>query len=282
MVLGGQPPGRVGHRRAFTSKGRRLALAALHFHPREGTLSNRPDRHQRKSGDKRRRDTHDTGQRREHRTVTSVSSGQLPKWVRDEILRSTPKERRDPALNHLAKALNQFADERYGAALPELRKAKSLAPRSSTVREMLGLSAYHTGQWEEALRELRTFRRLTGDVIHMPVEMDCLRALGRPGDVTKTWHLLQDLDVSATVGHEARVVYASFLLDEGKAVDAWHIIKPGRLVASPSPGELRRWFVAARVALAAGDKDAARRLLAALDEQDPDFEGVDELRAALL
>jgi tetratricopeptide (TPR) repeat protein len=257
-------------------------LAALRFSSREGTLSNRPDRHQRKSGDKRRRDTHDSGQRREHRTVTSVSSGQLPKWVRDEILRSTPKDRRDPALNHLAKALNQFADERYGAALPELRKAKSLAPRSSTVREMLGLSAYHTGQWEEALRELRTFRRLTGDVIHMPVEMDCLRALGRPGDVTKTWNLLQDLDVSATVGHEARVVYASFLLDQGKAVDAWHIIKPGRLVASPSPGELRRWFVAARVALAAGDKDAARRLLAALDEQDPDFEGVDELRAALL
>ena len=30
------------------------------------------------------------------------------------------------------------------------------------------------------------------------------------------------------------------------------------------------------------DKDAARRLVAALDEQEPDFEGVDELRAALL
>ena len=74
--------------------------------------------------DKRRRDTHDTGQRREHRTVTSVSSGQLPKWVRDEILRSTPKDRRDPALNHLAKALNQFADERYGAALPELAQGE--------------------------------------------------------------------------------------------------------------------------------------------------------------
>jgi hypothetical protein len=147
---------------------------------------------------------------------------------------------------------------------------------------MLGLSAYHTGQWEEALRELRTFRRLTGDVMHMPVEMDCLRALGRKADVTKTWELLNELDISATVGHEARVVYASFLLDEGKAREAWQVIKPGRLVASPSPGELRRWFVAARVALEAGDKDAARRLLAALDEQEPDFEGVDELRAALL
>jgi tetratricopeptide (TPR) repeat protein len=245
-------------------------------------VSNRPDRHKRKSDDKRRRETHESGQRKQHRTVTSVSSGQLPKWVREEIQRSTPKDRRDPALNHLAKALNQFADERYTAALPELRKAKQLAPRSSTVREMLGLSAYRTGQWEEALRELRTFRRITGDVIHVPVEMDCLRALERPGDVTKTWNLLLDLDTPATVGHEARVVYASFLLDQGKPREAWQVIKPGRLVASPSPGELRRWYVAAKVALEAGDKDAARRIVAALDEQEPDFEGVEELRAVLL
>jgi tetratricopeptide (TPR) repeat protein len=202
--------------------------------------------------------------------------------VREEVLRSTPKERREPALNHLAKALNQFADERYAAALPELRKAKSLAPRSSTVREMLGLSAYHTSNWEEALRELRTFRRLTGDLIQMPVEMDCLRAMGKKADVHKTWQRLQELDPSAAVSDEARVVYASFLLDEGKAQDAWRVIKPGRLVASPSPGDLRRWFVAAKVALAAGDKDAALRLVSALDEHEPDFEGVDELRASLL
>jgi tetratricopeptide (TPR) repeat protein len=251
-------------------------------------VTDRSRKHQPKGkgrGDRGRSETRGEGHRpqhQQHHTVTSVSSGQLPKWVREEIQRSTPKDRREPALNHLAKALNQFADERYGAALPELRKAKSLAPRSATVREMLGLSAYHTGNWEESLRELRTFRRLTGDLIHMPMEMDSLRALGRKKDVVKTWEMLQELDTSATVGHEARVVYASFLLDEGDPLEAWKVIKPGRLVASPSPGELRRWFVAARVALEAGDKDAARRILAALDEQEPDFEGVDELRAALL
>ncbi len=51
--------------------------------------------------------------------------------------------------------------------------------------------------------------------------------------------------------------------------------------SSPSEGELRRWFVAARVALAAGDRDAARRIVSALDDHDPDFEGVDELKKAL-
>jgi tetratricopeptide (TPR) repeat protein len=211
-----------------------------------------------------------------------VPSGQLPKWVREEILRSTPKDRREPALGHLAKALDHFADERYGAALPHLREAKTLAPRSSTVRELFGLAAYRTGKWEEALRELRTFRRITGDVIHMPVEMDCLRAMGKKSDVVKTWDRIQDLEPSPTVSYEAKVVYASFLLDEGRARDAWAVIKPGRLVASPAPGEVRSWYVAARVALAADDKDAARRLLAALDEQEVDFEGIDELREALL
>ena len=245
-------------------------------------MNSRSNQHNSKGrDDKRRQDSHD-GRDRRHRTVTTVTSGQLPKWVRDDIMRSTPKDRREPALMHLTKALDQFADERYAAALPDLRQAKTLAPRSSTVREMLGLSAYHTGKWEEALRELRTFRRISGDIIHMPVEMDCLRAMGKKADVVKTWDRIQDLETSPTVDHEASVVYASFLLDEGKPREAWQVIKPGRLVASPSPGELRRWFVAARVALAAGDKDAARRLVAALDEQEPDFEGVDELRAALL
>lgn len=211
-----------------------------------------------------------------------MPSGQLPKWVREEILRSTPKDRREPALNQLAKAMEHFADERYGAALPYLREAKTLAPRSSTVRELFGLAAYRTGKWEEALRELRTFRRITGDVIHMPVEMDCLRAMGKKADVVKTWDRIQDLEPSPTVSYEAKVVYASFLLDEGRARDAWAVIKPGRLVASPAPGEVRSWYVAARAALAADDKDAARRLLAALDEQEVDFEGIDELREALL
>jgi tetratricopeptide (TPR) repeat protein len=214
-------------------------------------------------------------------SITSVKGGQLPKWVREEIIRSTPKDRREPALAHLAKAMESFADERYPAAANDLRKAKQLSPRSATVRELLGLSAYRSGKWEEALRELRTFRRLTGDLIHYPVEMDCLRALDRAEHVIKAWDRLQGQEISATINHEARVVYASFLLDQGRARDAWPIIKPGRLVASPTQGELRRWYVAAKVALEAGDPDAARRLVAALDEQEPDFEGVDELRRAL-
>ncbi len=278
MVLGEQSPGRVGHCRAINVEGSPTTVGGP-SHIESCLVNYRSD--QDKSKGRQRRS--DAGPRsRQTRSVTSVPGGDLPKWVREEILRSTPKDRREPALAHLSKAVEAYAEERYGAALPDLRNAKNLAPRSSTVRELLGLASYQTEKWEDALRELRTFRRITGDMMHMPIEMDCLRALGRKADVTKTWELMQQLDPSATVSNEARVVYASFLLDEGRPRDAWNIIKPGRLVASPAPGEVRRWFVAARAALAAGDKDAARTLLAALDRQEPDFEGVEELRAQLL
>lgn len=240
------------------------------------------------SGGERGHKSNRSAQRRDHpggkqpyRTITSVKGGQLPKWVRDEITRSTPKDRREPAIKLLAKALESFVDERYPGALTDLRKAKSLSPRSATIRELLGLSAYRTGNWGEALSELRTFRRLTGDLIHYPVEMDCLRALKRTDDLIREWDRFQTYDVSATVNHEARVVYASFLVDQGRAHDAWPIIKPGRLVASPTPGELRRWYVAARVAMEVGDREAASRIVAALEEQDLDFEGVDDLRRKL-
>lgn len=215
------------------------------------------------------------------KSITTVPSGQLPRWLRDEVIRSTAKEKREPTLAHLAKGMQQFADERYPAAAAELRKAKELSPRAPTIRELLGLSAYRSGQWEEGLRELRTFRRITGDLVHTPMELDSLRALERHDGVATTWKMIQDSDVGPETQHESRVVYASYLLDQGRVRDAWAVIKPGRLVASPSTAELRRWFVAARVALAAGDPDAAAKLVDALEAQETDFEGVDELRSQL-
>ena len=54
------------------------------------------------------------------------------------------------------------------------------AGRVDVVREAAGLAAYHTGRYAEALRELRTVRRLNGSSEHLPVMADCERGLGRP------------------------------------------------------------------------------------------------------
>lgn len=211
-------------------------------------------------------------------SIAAVPTGDLPRWVRDEITRTAPKARREPAITHLSKAVAEFADERYGAAYAQLRSAKDLAPQAATIRELLGLSAYHLGKWQEALRELRTFRRISGEPTQVPVELDCLRALGRIEDVEKTFRQLKDLEPRPETDDEARVVFASSLLDRGLMAEAWRVIKPGRLVANPRPSALRRWYVASRVAAASGDAATARRILDAITDADADFPGLAELR----
>ncbi|HVR32047.1 MAG TPA: hypothetical protein VMS74_04975 [Acidimicrobiia bacterium] len=199
----------------------------------------------------------------------TAGTGQLPRWIRDEILHSTPKDRRDAAIHELEAGLTAFADERFGKAAGALRRAKELAPRAATVREILGLSAYNIEQWEEALRELRTYRRLTGTTDHMAVEMDCQRALGKVDGVDKTWELFNELGGSREAEDEIRVVYASSLLERGLKERAWEVIKPGRLVATPSDSLLRRWAVAARVAATNQDRETARKLVLAIRDADP-------------
>ena len=215
------------------------------------------------------------------RTITAVPDGTLPKWVRDEVIRATPKARRDTALRQLEVGIAHYAEERYKRAIDHLGQAKTLAPQSSIIRELLGLSAYYAEQWLPALQELRAFRRFTGETIHMPVEMDSLRAMGRSADVDKTWELFNELGSDRDTQREAAVVYASHLLDKGRIAEAWRVIKPGRL-ASPAPeSEVRKWFVAARVAKAAGDVDSATRLIAAVAREDPALPGLAELQADL-
>lgn len=68
---------------------------------------------------------------------------------------------------------------------PELAFQHALAAsrrggRMALVREAVGLTAYAAGHYGEALREFRTFRRITGSNEHLPVMADCERGLGRP------------------------------------------------------------------------------------------------------
>ncbi|MYB45482.1 MAG: hypothetical protein F4X74_11145 [Acidimicrobiia bacterium] len=197
--------------------------------------------------------------------------------MREEIHRVTKKDRRAAALQLLSGAVDSYGDEAFPAARRKLMEAKQLSPRSSTIRELLGLSSYRCRKWDEALAELRAFRRLAGDTTHMPVEMDSLRALKRDRDVETTWERFVELGGDRPTEAEARVVYASYLLDRGRAPDAWAIAGPDRLAEDAQPYERRCWFVAARAALAMGETGVAARLTEAIRRADPEMPGLEDL-----
>ena len=210
-----------------------------------------------------------------------TAGSQLPKWIQEEVTRTTRKERRAAVLQSLEAAADAFADARYGKAAEHAERAKKASSSNATIREILALSLYRMGRWEPALQELRTFRRIAGETTHMPVEMDCLRALDRPADVEKVWEELKHLGGRPDTFREARVVYGSFLLDAGRARDAWQAVNPKRLGEHPHESELRQWYVAARVAAHLGDAASAAKILHAITSADPAFPGLDELEAAI-
>ena len=68
---------------------------------------------------------------------------------------------------------------------PELAFEHALAAsrrggRLACVREAVAMTAYAAGKYGEALRELRTYRRISGSNAHLPLMADCERGLGRP------------------------------------------------------------------------------------------------------
>lgn len=203
--------------------------------------------------------------------------GTIPKWVHDALVRVTPDPRIPAAVGHLERSAAAFTAGSHQEAKEEAVRAKALSPRDGTVRELIALSAYRLGEWDTALRELRAFRRMTGELIHVPVELDVLRALNRPTDVEALWQRIQGVPIEDETVDEARVVYGSFLLDQGDAQRAWEVTDPKRLSASPREGEVRVWYVAAKAALALGDHDTALRLRDAIEAQDLSFPGLDEL-----
>ncbi len=271
---GGKPPGRGGgngeggRRRGGASGGQRKRVGS----PRRGG-DTRGRRGKPRSGDGHR----GGAPRRAARVTPGSGDAELPKWMRDELRRVTGKERLNAATAAVTRAVEAFADEEYETARRELRKAKSASSRASCVRELLGLAAYHTGNWREAVAELRAYRRMTGDVIYMPAEMDALRAQGDREGVEKTWLRIREAGGPPSTDSEARVVYGSFLLDEGRPREAWSATGPVQLQPDPPPHLLRRWYVAARAAAALGDGETALRLASAIRERQPDLPGLEEL-----
>ncbi len=92
--------------------------------------------------------------------------------------------------------------------------------RLAVVREAVGLTAYAAGDYAEALRELRTYRRISGDQTHLPVMVDCLRGTGKPD---KAIELAQEPEAQKLTGParaEMAMVLSGAYQDRGDLVAA--------------------------------------------------------------
>lgn len=74
----------------------------------------------------------------------------------------------------------RLLDDDPERAYEHAQAAVRRAGRVDVVREAAAITAYSTGRYAEALRELRTVRRLSGVDAHRALEADCERGLGRP------------------------------------------------------------------------------------------------------
>ncbi|KGM12242.1 hypothetical protein [Cellulomonas carbonis] len=94
-------------------------------------------------------------------------------------LRTLSKDNADGVARHLVMA-GRLLETDPEAAYAHAQAAVRRAGRVDVVREAAALTAYHSGRYAEALRELRTVRRLNGSDEHLPLMADCERGLGRP------------------------------------------------------------------------------------------------------
>jgi tetratricopeptide (TPR) repeat protein len=110
----------------------------------------------------------------------------------------------------------RLIDEEPELAFQHALAASRRGGRLGAVREAVGLTAYAAGHYGEALREFRTYRRISGSNVHLPVMADCERGLGRPDralDVARSEEA-RDLDAPGKV--ELAIVAAGARTDLGQ------------------------------------------------------------------
>ncbi|MCC2322899.1 hypothetical protein [Cellulomonas xiejunii] len=180
-------------------------------------------------------------------------------------LRTLSKDNAERVGRHLV-MVGRLLDEDAEAAYEHAQAAVRRAGRVDVVREAAGLAAYRTGRYAEALRELRTVRRLNGSSEHLPIMADAERGLGRP---ERAIALSQEPE-AATLDPEGQIELA--IVVSGARLD---LGQPEAAIAALSGPVVKaaRGLVAARVAQAraaaleaAGRPDEATAELAAYSQ----------------
>ncbi|WP_460463678.1 hypothetical protein [Arthrobacter pigmenti] len=127
-------------------------------------------------GDLRSSNRHD--RERSPEIDPEVTGKELDRVTRAQ-LRNLEEKNAEWISRHLVMA-GRLIDDDPELAFQHALAASRRGGRLALVREAVGLTAYAAGRYGDALREFRTFRRITGSNEHLPVMVDCERGLGRP------------------------------------------------------------------------------------------------------
>lgn len=149
------------------------------------------------------------------------------------------------------------------------------------MHEVLGLTAYRTGRWQQAVTELEVAYGLQANVELLPVLADSYRALRRYADVERVWADVRAASPSPEILAEARIVAAGAQADQGDLAGALRTMaKAATVPRKVRDHHLRQWYVLGDLYDRAGDPLEATRWFETIARHDREFVDVlDRLRA---
>ena len=202
-----------------------------------------------------------------------VTFAQLDRQARQR-LRTLSKESANRVGRHLVMA-GLLVESDPELAYQHAHSAMRRAGRVDVVREAVALTAYATGRYAEALREIRTVRRLSGLDALRAIEADCERGLGRPERALDLAAAPPSKDMTDVDRVELAIVASGARLDLDQP-DAALLVLEDQLVRNVTEETMKVRVAHARAtALRAAGRDAeADALEAALPDPEPEEEDV--------
>jgi tetratricopeptide (TPR) repeat protein len=160
-------------------------------------------------------------------------------------------------------AYGAFERGRYQDALRAIKPVAEETPSVAAVRELTGLAAYRSAKWREAVRHLEAYGTMTDSAEHLPVLMDCQRALHKPKKVADLWTALRQSSPEPDVLAEGRIVAAASLAEGGDLKGAIAMLATAgasKALRNPSNRHIRQWYLLGDLYERAGDVPRAREL----------------------
>jgi tetratricopeptide (TPR) repeat protein len=169
----------------------------------------------------------------------------------------------------LGDAARAYSADRYQDALRILRRLSAQAPKSASVKELLGLTLYRLGRWPLAVKELEAHHELSGSYDQFPVIADSYRAMRRYAEADEVWTELRQASPSAEVVAEGRLVAAGCLADQDDLSGAVRLLESSLRHSKPKSLHLRQWYALADLYERAGELPRARELFSQIADVDP-------------